>query len=418
MKEYLIISKDIGVVTGKEAIMLIDYKSSKQMIADKEKYHILQECIKGVEIKRLKEKYAIQLVEELITELVENNLAYISKNYFYRDDFRLGKYITMLNEKVTKLNRAFIEIPSDCSENCSFCSSLKSSSCWICNRFANKVDEINMDIYASIMQQLKLFKCNQVILHGGNLFEKMSLLEDILKKTRYVMQNNLDILLICNVLHIDDKALEVLHKYQVKPVIVFDCTDKAPKPYQEQFEFVEKVYSKYYTNQPMIVSLLVNDCEEGSLTGILNYFFDHNCINLNTSYIIDTKAEKEISPSELKKIYHIPTSRETSYYMKNFNCCLNGMIAITADLKVLPCPEMRNQVIYELNKNNINLMKAFDGYDENLTKYWLLSIDSIDPCNGCVNRYTCQICTNLESNITGDYKVRRDCSLYNSAILQ
>ncbi|MFA4662798.1 SPASM domain-containing protein [Pyrococcus kukulkanii] len=98
----------------------------------------------------------------------------------------------------------------------------------------------------------------------------------------------------------------------------------------------------------------------------------------------------DFNPLELRKIIN-PTSIV-------YNNCMAGLIAITPEGFVIPCPLLRKFIVGDITRENLRSILR----KQRLKKFWKLTKDAISPCKTCSLRYICHDCRALEYQATGD----------------
>jgi len=93
---------------------------------------------------------------------------------------------------------------------------------------------------------------------------------------------------------------------------------------------------------------------------------------------------------ELRKILNPSTSE--------YNDCLAGTIALTADGYALPCPLLRNYVVGDMKEVGLKKVLRSKG----LRRFWRLTRDKVPACSTCPFRYICHDCRALEYQATGE----------------
>lgn len=98
----------------------------------------------------------------------------------------------------------------------------------------------------------------------------------------------------------------------------------------------------------------------------------------------------EFNPLELRKVIN-PTSVV-------YNNCMAGLIAITPEGFVVPCPLLRKFIVGDITRENLRTILR----KQRLKKFWKLTKDAISPCKTCSLRYICHDCRALEYQASGD----------------
>lgn len=78
--------------------------------------------------------------------------------------------------------------------------------------------------------------------------------------------------------------------------------------------------------------------------------------------------------------------------------CLSGMIAVSADGYITPCPLLRNFVLGDVRKGDLRKITR----KKKLKEFWRMTKDKIDGCFKCPFKYICHDCRALEYQATGE----------------
>jgi radical SAM protein with 4Fe4S-binding SPASM domain len=85
-------------------------------------------------------------------------------------------------------------------------------------------------------------------------------------------------------------------------------------------------------------------------------------------------------------------------FLKTYNSCLYGKIAININGDVLLCPMMREIKLGNIKGTTLNKVLRNSKYDE----YININKDSISKCSMCSFRYNCTDCRAIEMSATND----------------
>lgn len=92
----------------------------------------------------------------------------------------------------------------------------------------------------------------------------------------------------------------------------------------------------------------------------------------------------------------------------SYNSCWFGKVAITNEGDVLPCVFARDQVA-----GNIKDQSLKEIIDNNIFKFWNLTIDKIETCKDCEYRYLCHDCRPWAYGFTGNLYAKSPRCTYN-----
>lgn len=87
----------------------------------------------------------------------------------------------MHQELDNSLKRAFLQIPSACNNNCSYCKKDIVSTCWVCTKHENKQFDVREE-YIKLIKQLFHIGCRQITLHGENVLGAENIYEFLSKQ--------------------------------------------------------------------------------------------------------------------------------------------------------------------------------------------------------------------------------------------
>ena len=85
-------------------------------------------------------------------------------------------------------------------------------------------------------------------------------------------------------------------------------------------------------------------------------------------------------------------------YARRVNSCLYGIIFISSNQKVYPCPGMRAFELGDLHKESL----AEVLHKGDFLEYWYLTKEKVTPCKNCKYRMQCFDCLALEFSKTGN----------------
>ncbi|WP_456367477.1 SPASM domain-containing protein [Thermococcus sp.] len=111
-----------------------------------------------------------------------------------------------------------------------------------------------------------------------------------------------------------------------------------------------------------------------------------------------------INTIELRRILN-PTTEK-------YHDCLAGMIAVTAEGYVLPCPILRNYVVGDVKKEGLKKIVR----RKRLRTFWRMTKDKIPSCSSCPFRYICHDCRALEYQATGEIDGVEYCPIFLSSL--
>ncbi|WP_231845556.1 radical SAM protein [Pyrococcus abyssi] len=107
----------------------------------------------------------------------------------------------------------------------------------------------------------------------------------------------------------------------------------------------------------------------------------------------------DFNPVEIRKIYN-PSAM-------TYSPCMAGLIAISPEGFVTPCPLLRKIIVGDITKESLRKIVK----KQKLRRFWKLTKDDIEPCSRCSFRYVCHDCRALEYQATGELFGMEFCPL-------
>lgn len=393
MNEYLNIKNSCKIIYGFNGAVIYDFdKSIKYNIFDAES-KILFDLQSGQPIEQLFKKYDNKILKNLISNLNETGVGYLSESFIPVEPYRIGNLRLSSSQKTYTLNTAYIELPTDCNKNCSYCNSSKISGCYSCS-VAKNIDNKDSLFYRKLIDSLNLYNCKNFIFHGGNPLIDWSFTKPILD---YLMskKDNSSIFIITNDSIIDKNILNYISKNKINLIINVNYTNNYS---------AEKLYYLY--------DILHNNI-------IVNFNVNHNYIdNFKNSYIDLINNYKNItysiySDKESLKVNYSTDLPNNPINIDLFNAldsshpCLFGKISIKSDKKVYPCIGFNNNELLDLSMKSLEYL-LFE--TNNLFNFWSLSLNDIEHCSDCKFRKCCSDCRAFELSNHSNINVKLSCN--------
>jgi radical SAM protein with 4Fe4S-binding SPASM domain len=91
-----------------------------------------------------------------------------------------------------------------------------------------------------------------------------------------------------------------------------------------------------------------------------------------------------------------------------YHDCLSGMIAVSADGYITPCPLLRNFVLGDVRRGDLRRITR----KKKLKEFWRMTKDKIEGCSKCPFKYICHDCRALEYQATGEITGMEYCPMF------
>jgi radical SAM protein with 4Fe4S-binding SPASM domain len=247
-----------------------------------------------------------------------------------------------------------------------------------CNRFEENGDPLTLERWKELIDQLGDLECENIFITGGDLtlaWEKtMSILD-------YASGKFTNIYII-------------LHQQSVSIDIMNDLADRAKVIIQ-----AEKSIDNYFENSIYILTISPDE-----------WINDQWNIKDKNTIIDFAISDPHSLTSDLPIMSKMKMSSTLHQFLSNtkFHPCLGHTVAIGCNGDVAPCPMMKNHNLGNLRDTDFHTI--FGRRGKGIYKFWELTLDKIDKCNGCEFRYACIDCRALEENLTGIAEGKMLCS--------
>lgn len=392
--KYMLISF-VQRVEGINGCLLINHDTSKVLDLGKDEALVLSSILSGVANEQQFEKFLnLLLSEKWIVKVKDSSLIEKRASFHPFNGFALKK--------------AILELTTNCYLDCLYCdrnSDFPVSAC-TCKRWS--YDKIKFD-YSTIVTQLLSLGVEKIMIIGGDPFfdanaELLSLL-NALRKHDYLGE----LVIFTNGSMIRNEHISML---QIVPNTRINFILLGSN--EDEYDYISQkpnVYGTIIENVKMVKknNILVHG------TYLLN---NYNTSNLSTSSLnnlgihIGSKFifHERLTNVDLLKAYESRQNTIDFVYnqiVEQINQCLYQQIFISSDLKVYPCPYLRDFCLGDLKMLKIHEVFMKDKYRE----FWLLSKSLIENCQKCKYRITCADCRALEYGATKNLYGEYYCSL-------
>jgi len=131
-------------------------------------------------------------------------------------------------------------------------------------------------------------------------------------------------------------------------------------------------------------------------------------IHIGIKYIFDESYT-------IKEILFNPEDRmiKNDYFsyqvLENTNCCLFSQIFISSELKIYPCPYLRDFILGDITNGSKDLYKVFR--EDKYREFWFLCKSKISGCELCKYRLQCLDCRAVEFTVTKDLYKEYYCKI-------
>lgn len=304
------------------------------------------------------------------------------------------------------LNKVIIEVSSECGLDCCFCNANKYSafaSC-TCKRWNYKEVDIN---YTNIVEYLISFRVQKVLIIGGDpffhAFERLKSLLNKLNEKGYTGE----IVIMSNGKSLSKEKIEFISKFKnVRVNIIFFGSN------EEQYRTITRKKNVFKTIIKNVKLLKKYDvCVNGTflvnsynISDFENSEINALGINIGIKYIFDEKYNaRGLIFSHNNRILKI--DYQSDKILRETNCCLYSQVFIASNMKVYPCPYLRDFQLGDLQNEQLYEIFRSGKYRE----FWFLSKNKIEGCCSCKYNTVCMDCRAIEYSVTHDLYVEYFC---------
>lgn len=338
---------------------------------------------------------------DFLPVLLERKFIVSSPKRIEKDQFKYFDFDLEKNGLISfKLSKLIIEFDGRCSLNCQFCNPQdnKAFASCSCKRTDTKICKHDIN---KIVDLIKRFSVEKVMIIGGDPFlysyETVSEFLDLLKNEEYTGE----IVIFSNITYWENKHFEKLSSFNNVRVNImmfgfnesdYSVITNTKKAFKRVIGNINKIV-KYKINAN--ITILLND---------VNILSAQDAIKLNElgipvgyKYIYNENYTNEAILNDFTKRM-MPIDYYQCQLLEKTNCCLYSQLFLSSDLKVYPCPALRDFCIGDLEKESFAAIIQRKEYK----KFWFLSKNKVKNCDKCKYRIQCYDCRGVEYAITND----------------
>ncbi|MDF9842711.1 MULTISPECIES: 4Fe-4S cluster-binding domain-containing protein [unclassified Paenibacillus] len=399
--KFLILKSNCAVVTGENGSFMYDLSHKNYYSLDLLHTEILNNIKKGKCIEELNNLFDQNIVNSFTNKLIEGNLAELS-DYFYIEEISRVGHARPVNN--IQLNTCYIELPSSCAMSCKSCKSLKLFSCLTCSSPTVTSAELDMKFYRGLLSDVLKMSVQTLIFHGGDPLTYGDKFLELLQYARENADENVRIIVKTNGEILNDKMMSHFIEFKINPLFVLRYSKE--NEYQNNLPLkLSEIFQGFFNHKLQYSCNIVLD-SPAQLEAAIQKLSDYNFSDISTSILINEhnslRSYASIQFSE--KLFH------NFMLNKDLHPCLMGVIAITADRKVIPCPTMVNHPLLDLEQSH--LLELFED-PEIINQFWRFSLGKIEKCKACKIKYSCVDCRSVEEALSKDLYKKEICYLGN-----
>lgn len=380
MKPYLVLNSEWKVLYGDYELTLLNLQSGQSFEIHGSKFKLFRMWHHGEPVQINSEN---SVVKELIKFIKTNNIGEFEESFYVNEEYRIGKVLELYSEKRVRLTRVFLEIAGKCFENCDYCSKKMTSPCWVCGKPKNS-RKIGVDIYCQIIDMLSQQGCEQVVIHGGNVFNY----PDLIILLEQMQECNICPCILISETLLNKIDFNIITAFNASVVVSVDCTKEVTI---EKFIYLQKFLLEY--NIDIKFSVILSKDTIGDYLK-LEEKLDTCCSDIVNISLI---TEEKITQEELEGVCFVrDIGQEEFKILSQMNMCMAGMVAINSFLEVNPCPYMKQYVLGKILQIDNKLMYIKGKSDITLSDFWLTSKSYIEQCSGCSKKHICMDCRAVE----------------------
>lgn len=341
-------------------------------------------------------------VTEIIQTLSDKSMGKCYDKLIYEEKKRKGMLLPLkgLQSPPPVINRFFIQLPTDCNLNCSFCNSLKTIPCLVCSNEKSEKNIENFN-YMRFLPRILDLKPINLILHGGNPFLLENKLNNLVNQCKYLSEST-QIWVVTHWKHLFSKIKENkrnlnenVNCYIVVPASDFNEHEDNLKNFRYILDYLKNRLQSF-------VAVIVLD-SDNNIERLKEEIMKFNPQGFYVSHIYRKSNFREFNNNHFVRV-----NVETFWHNFYHHPCLYGTLALTSNGKILPCPNMKKEILADVMNDSEAFERIFG--DREIDKYWNLNLGKIEKCKECIFRYGCFECRAVELKLTNNLSGKFLCS--------
>lgn len=340
----------------------------------------------------------VHWVRKVLNDVAARNLG---KYYTKRVYIERYKKVEYLFEEVSPgspvISKCYIELPSDCDLDCSFCRLPKLYPCNMCSYSCDTT--LSKDYLSSLHAFLnRIFKlqCKSLIFGGG---DPLNIQGDLFSLIRFCRRNGFSgqMYVITNGKHLDDMQIKVFKRYKVHPIIPFTGTYNTNFLTKDELASLTKTFR--LLGIELTVTLVFIDDNASEAQKLRDVVKNLDVKNIRQTAVVYEDKNKARECIEALGKQMLRTTMEVFYHNKKYHPCLHGTLAVSTSGDLLPCPFLKDEALGNIADPHI-VDEVFES--RLIDKYWRMSLSQIENCKTCAFRYGCLDCRAVEKQLSGD----------------
>lgn len=389
-KDYFKLNEEVFFISGKNNSIYNTFSGDVYVLTEEEGIE-LERLEKGEKISRSRnENVAINLIEKLenlyLGSRKEKN-RYVEKITMHPNWFDF-----LCFKPAPVVNRVTIEL-GGCDKNCVYCDNEKYrryTECFVNDKYVLKESTLPIDTYVSIIEQLILLGCKELLVLGNDMFNKSQKKEMLIMKA---LENGIPSVMYIHCIEcLNMDMAKKLSEKGAHLILQLDNNDNLNYKIIEELIEMKVAFS----------ILLIVDYEKNNSVNLVVKKIQEYGIEVKIDFVFNKNINKE----KIMECYHsqIPKINITEFsYNRRYNRCLNGTFVVQHNGEIVPCLGLRDCRVGNIQK----IGKIFE--TGKIQKYWELNKDYDENCKDCGLRYACFDCKSLEKKLGGGLKLTVSC---------
>lgn len=405
IKKYFKLFPTCTFINGDNCGCLYDTSSGKMIQLDHEKASALAKSENNIPILQIKEdtSFFMQLKQMGIGDYYDNPIYVepINSNYITEKEKILPQNYL--------LKKLYLEISTECNLNCIFCKRdntlFRKTGCKL---WPQKQDEeLDFEKYAEIIKSFKKLQGEEIIFIGADpllKLDKMKKIIDLAKKNginRFTIYTNGSL--------ITSNMIDFFSQNNITLSLeIFSLVEETYKLITGQQlkkdDILNAIKEMKYKNVNVIANVLISKYNQNEIESIIKTLKEYLPQNrINVEFIYNKPENNHYSPKWIKSIYDrnryfgkVDTLKIN--FLKLYNSCLYGKIAVDIYGDVFLCPMMKAIKLGNIKRTHLIDVLRNSRYDE----YIRVNKDRIRKCSACSFKYNCTECRAIEMSATND----------------